>query len=115
MFKTVISAATVAASGSYTSKPVSLQGLHENFSLYWEVTGDGTARFSYLGSPDGIHFVEDTGTYIASSQTKTSGPGSDGKAMDDFAPWPCDSMKIKVAETGGAETITVTAILCMRD
>jgi len=112
MHKTVINAETIVASGTYTSQGIAIPEVHSHFSLYWDVSGDGTAKFEYESSPDGEHYVLDDGTAIASGQLKNSGPGSDGIDMVDFSPLPCESLKIKCSETGTSDTITVTAILC---
>lgn len=112
MHKTVINAETIGASGSFTSQGIAIPEVHSHFSLYWEVTGDGTAKFEYESSPDGEHYVLDDGTAIAEGQLKTSGPGTDGIDMVNFAPLPCESLKIKCTETGTSDGIVVTAILC---
>jgi len=111
MYVKVIDAQTIALSSTYTSKGVTVPGEHGNFSLYWEVTGDGTATFEYEASVDGYHFVLDDTTAIATGQLKTSGPGSDGKDMVVFSPWPAEAIKIKCTETAGANSITVSAWL----
>jgi hypothetical protein len=108
----VIDGESIDASGSFTSKGVSIPSEHNGFSLYWAVSGNGECKFEYLASPDGKHYVLDDSDAIASAQTKTSGPGSDGIDMVNFAPWPCDAIAIKCTETGTSASVTVTAILC---
>lgn len=111
MHVTVINAQTIALSTSYTSKPVAVPGEHAYFSLSWVITGDGTAKFECENSADGIAYVLDTAYDIATAQTKTTGPGSDGKNMASFTPQPSEAIKIKCTEIGGANSITVTAVL----
>jgi len=108
----VIDGETIGANSSFTSRGVSIPSEHNSFALYWNVSGDGTAKFEYHASPDGEHFVLDDTDTIASDQTKTSGPDSDGIDMVNFAPWPCEALSIKCTETGTSDSITVTAILC---
>ena len=112
MHKVVINAETIAASGTFTSQGIAIPEVHSHFSLYWEVTGDGTAKFEYESSPDGEHYVLDDGTAIATGRVKNDGPVSDGIDMVDFSPLPCEALKIKCTETGTASSITITAVLC---
>jgi len=111
MYVKVIDGKTIAASGSYTSKGVAVPAEHGNFSLYWEITGDGTATFQYEASADGQHFVLDDTTAIATGQLKTSGPGGDGKDMVVFSPWPAEAIKIRCTETGTTAGLVVSAWL----
>jgi len=112
MYVKVIDAVTISASGTYTGPGISIPSEHSSFSLYWNVSGNGECKFEYHASPDGEHFVLDDSAAIASAQTKTSGPGSDGIDMVNFAPWPADALSIKCTETGTSDSVTVTAILC---
>lgn|SRR5574343_108870 len=98
---------TITASGSYTTDPLDCQGLKGFFSLQWVLTGDGTAKIEYLPSNDGSNYP-DTEPDIVSGITKTSGPASNGIDMDSFQPIPCNFMKIKVTETGGANSVALT-------
>lgn len=111
MHTTVINAQTLAKSTSYTSKPVTIPSDHNNFALRWTITGDGTGKFEYEGSDNGIVYTLDSATPIKVGQLKTSGPASNGTDMVNFSPWPCEAIKIKVSETAGVNTITVTAVL----
>lgn len=114
----VHSAVTVAASGSASSTAIDFANMNRSwqpdgyFSIQVAVTGDGTAKFEYLISNDGTNFLEPSAASdITTGVTKTSGPGSDGKDIYSFTPLPCRWMKIKVTETGGADSITVTVDL----
>jgi len=87
-------------------------GVMGNFSLQYTITGDGTCKFEYLMSNDNTNYLEpSTADDIGSGLTKTSGPASDGKDILYFNPEIADRMKIKVTETGGANSVTVTAWL----
>ena len=110
---TVINAQTVVKSGTYTSSAIDLSNVRGYFSLYYAITGDGTAKFEYLFSSDDSTFLEPSGgSDVATGLTKTSGPGADGKDVTAFSPFMWGKrMKIKVTETGGVNSITVTAIL----
>ena len=107
----IIDAVTVSASGSTTSDAITLSGLGNlgYFSIQVQVTGDGTAKVEYLLSNDGTTFLEPTGASdIAAGFTKTSGPGSDGKDMYTFNPMLSRYIKIRVTETGGADSVTAS-------
>lgn len=105
-----ISTGTIAASGSYTTEAFDCVGLQGVFSLQWIVTGDGTMKAEVLPSNDGENFLN-TEPDIVVSQTKTTGPASDGKNMVSFEVPPCNQFKIKFTETGTANSITVAARL----
>lgn len=110
----VIDATTIVASGNTTSSVIpregqSMAGIGGYFTLYVAVTGDGTAKIEYLASLDGITYLEpSTATDVATGLTKTSGPGSDGKTIVRFGPIAAPKYKIKVTETGGANSVIVT-------
>jgi len=101
---------SIAASGSLTSEVVDLRRIANNglFSAYFIITGDGTAKVEYLlcATENGTYIEPSTASDIASSQTKTSGPGSDGVVLVSFEPELAPFMKIKITETGTAQAIT---------
>lgn len=106
----------IAASGSSTSAKIDLAAfpIQGYFSLQFIVTGDGTCKFEYLTSNDGVDYVDPSGASdIASSQTKTSGSGSDGKDQVSFSPLVTRYMKIKCTETGTSDSVTVSAHLAI--
>ena len=103
-----ISTDTITASGSYTTDAYDCQELKGYFSLQWTTTGDGTMKAEVLVSNDAATFIE-VDSDIITGQTKTSGTG--GVNMIDFEVAPCNQLKIKFTETGGADTIAVTARL----
>lgn len=109
----LIDAVTISASGSSTSAvfPTNgiLNGVSGFFTLQYAITGDGTAKIEYLSSLDGTNYIEpSSATDIATGLTKTSGSGSDGKDVISFSPIAAPKYKIKVTETGGANSITIT-------
>jgi hypothetical protein len=61
-----------------------------------------------LVSNDGETFLE-LDDDITSAQTKTT--GTSGVNMTDFEVTPCTQLKIKFTETGGADSIAVSARL----
>jgi hypothetical protein len=108
---------TIALSGSSTSSEINLSSYRPNgyFSIQVALTGDGTAKFEYLLSNDGTNYLEpSSASDIGTGLTKTGGPGSDGKEIYSFSPELAKHMKIKVTETGGANSITVTVTLSLQ-
>lgn len=103
-----ISSGTIAATESYTTEAYDATQLSGFFSLQWTVTGDGTMKAEVLVSNDGATFLK-IDDDIVTGQTKTSGTG--GVNMSDFEVTPCNQIKIKFTETGGANTIAVAARL----
>ena len=107
---TTHSAVSVAASDSSTSAAIDLEQWRPTgyFTVYWVLTGTGTAKFEYLVSLDGTNYVEPSGASdIASGKTA----GSD---IVSFTPVVAPYMKIKVTETGGANAVTATVYLCVQ-
>jgi hypothetical protein len=105
-----ISSSTIAAGQSYTTEAFSTLQLEGGYSLEWTVTGDGTMKAEVLSSNGGVNFL-DVNTDITSAQTKATGPAANGVNMADFSVIPCNMIKIKFSETGGASSITVVAKL----
>jgi len=95
---------TISASGSYTSDAFDCNQLSGYFSLQWTVTGDGTMKAEVLTSNDGTTF-NDVDSDIITAQAKTSGVS--GTNMASFEVTPCNQLKIKFTETGGASSIAV--------
>lgn len=114
--KKIFTSEVIAASGSAESEIIDLGGLTWNgsFGIQVVVSGDGTARFEAIMSNHSDDFIlPSTQAVIKSGFVKTSGPGSDGKDSFGFNPILHAFMKIKVTETGGANSITVTAYLAL--
>ena len=103
-----IATGTIAASGSYTTEAFDCSGLNGFFALQWLVTGDGTMKAEVLVSIDGSTFLE-IDADIITAQTKST--GISGNNMTAFEVTPCNQFKIKFTETGGANSVAVTARL----
>ncbi len=99
---------SIAASGSLASEAVDLRRCAPNgvFSVYFIITGDGTAKIEYLLCPTENGAYIEPSTDIASSQTKTSGPDANGINLVSFNPELAPFMKIKITETGASSAIT---------
>lgn len=111
----IVDAQTIAATGTYTSSVIKLLNTDGYFSLQVEVTGDGTVKFEYLLSNNETDFLMPTSAIaIATGVVKTSGPGSDGKDIYSFHPPLARELKILVTETGGANSVVVSAWLAAK-
>ena len=113
----IFNAQTIAASGNAESEALDLLSYSQEkrFSLQVALSGDGTGKFTYELSNDGETYLTPTGASdIKTSFTKTGGPGSDGKDLFAFTPELGRFLKIKAAETGTTDTITVTATLAIQ-
>ena len=113
VFEKVFGAVVVAASGSIYSKDidVSERDLNWVFGFQGTVTGDGTATITYLTSIDGVTFnAVASHTSVVATQTKTSGPASNGKILAEFAeaPLSCRFLRLKLTEAGGANGVTLS-------
>ena len=104
----IFNAQVVTAAGNALSTEIDLRRTEGYLALQWTITGDGTGKFEVLSSLNGVDFL-DINTDIAAAQTKTTGPSSDGKNAASATCIPCPVVKIKVTETGGVNSITVTA------
>jgi len=112
--KQVFTTQTVAASGAKDSKPINLNDYmpYGVFSLQATITGSGTCKFEYVLSLNGTDFREPlTATDIATGQTASSGPESDGKIYVSFRPELGKYMKIRVTETGTSSSVIISAWL----
>jgi hypothetical protein len=83
------------------------------FSLYVELTGDGTGKFQWASSPNNNDYIisADASDDIVTAHTDVSGPDADGKHIYQFSPITAQWLKIKVTETGTSDGITVTSYL----
>jgi len=108
----------IAASGNYTSREIRLQDYQpEGFiSLQLEVSGNGTLKVEPLLSVNGDDYFQPSNTPdITTNFTATSGP--DGNGKDIFAVElgiTCPYLKLKFTETGGSNSITVSAWLAIQ-
>jgi hypothetical protein len=107
----------IAASGNAVTQAFGLDWYHLQgfFSLQINLTGDGTGKFQYGLSNDKSNYLypASAGDDIVTAHVKTSGPGGDGIQIYSFDPAVSGYLKIKATETGGADTITVSAWLVM--
>lgn len=109
----------IVASGSLISQAFKLGSYSDVqgwFSLQVVLTGDGTGKFQASVSNDNSNFIisDDASDDIVSAHTKISGPGADGIQIYQFSPVLAQWIKIKVTETGGANSIIVTAHLAIQ-
>jgi hypothetical protein len=113
--KEVFTAAEVAASASALSSVIDLSASGGQFSLQIELTGDGTGKLEWVGSNDGTDYIKpNNASDIVTAFTKTGGPGNDGKHIYSFNVSLVKFIKIKITETGGADTVTLTASLAIQ-
>ena len=116
----VWNARTVAKSGNLISQAFKLGSYSDVqgwFSLQIALTGDGTGKFQWGVSNDNTNFIfrsDDPTKDIVTAHTKSSGPGTDGIMIYQFSPVLSQWLKIKVTETGGANSIIVTAHLAIQ-
>lgn len=101
---------SIAASGNLVSSAVDVRksAINGMFSVYFIITGDGTAKIEYLVCSEefGAYIEPATASDIASAQTKTTGPGSDGINFVAFEPEVTPFLKIRITETGASSAIT---------
>lgn len=105
----IFNAQAVTKNGTAYSAVIDVSALQGYFSLQWVVTGDGTVKFEALSSNNGTDFL-DINSDIASAQTKTTGPGADGKNMASFNIVPSIQIKLLITEAN-VNTATVSAWL----
>gem|GEM_PF-4458583 len=115
----IFSEEEIAKSGTAYSRIFDMIKVAGNASLQIELTGDGTAKFEWVGTNDEdaavAAFIELNGVSdIVTAFTKTSGPGANGKHIYAFDLSLTRRMAIKVTETGGANSVTITAILALQ-
>jgi hypothetical protein len=117
--KTIFDAEEIAASGTVYSDIFGVKQLAGNASIQLLVTGDGTAKVEWVGSLDEDAVVAafikpNNANDIVTAFTKTDGPGGDGKHIYSFTIKLISRIAIKITETGGANSVTVTAILALQ-
>ena len=114
----VIAAGTASASGAidifnlngwYAKKLTNLNGY---YCLELKVTGDGVLKAEYESSLTGESFmVPKNESPILQGFTKTGGANGDGKTIFQFSPHFSKFIRLKLSETGGTDSVTVTAVL----
>lgn len=112
--KTIFDAETVAAGANSESDSIDLNKFRPTgyFAVELTISGSGTAKLEYQISIGGSNYgTPDDAVPIAEDHTATSGPNGDGVAVYRFRPKPHRHLKLKISETGGADTIVVTANL----
>jgi hypothetical protein len=108
----IFSAEAISASASATSLAIPLDSfkLEGFFSLQVTVAGSGTAKFTYQLSNDGVTYAvpsDAAGTAVDDIVTALTA----GSTIHSFSPPMAKYMKIICTETGGANSVTVTAWL----
>lgn len=96
----------VSASQNATSRLITLFDRLNEHAVQYKITGDGTLQLDLLVTIEGEDFITQN---IASGLTKTSGPDSNGKDIIPVRLKPCDVLKLKATETGGANSATITS------
>ncbi len=111
----VFNSKTISSGSSEKSAEIPLYLANGNCSLQVEVTGDGTVKFEYELKNDinADYLIPSDASAIATSITKSSGSDGNGKDHFSFSVAPAIKAKIKATETGGANSVTVTAWLAM--
>ena len=112
-FFKVFDAVEITKNTNTTSEGITLGYNHRKHSLYYKITGNGTAKIEYLASADGETYVL-MSTAIAENKTVSTGEQSDGVHFDELDMIPCEAIKLKVTETGTSANITITMLLCYR-
>lgn len=117
--KEIFTAEEIAASGTAYSDVIDVKKLAGNASIHIVLTGDGTAKFEWVGSNNedaaSTAFIKPNGANdIVTAFTKTDGPGSDGKHIYPFNIKLVDRMAIKITETSTTDSVTVTAYLALQ-
>jgi hypothetical protein len=95
---------------SIDSENISGIGIDGFFTLQWEITGDGTVTLTPYCSVNGADFIAYSRT-IATGQTKTTGPGANGKNMTSFRIDLCSLFFIRATETAKSNPVYITAWL----
>ena len=102
LYVQAVSTGTIAASGSHTATAVVVRNATGYFAVQLTFTGTGTAKVEYLCSVDGSTYTEPTGaTDILTGCTA-------GTYYVQFFPDFTKYIKIKVTETGAANSIAAT-------
>lgn len=119
----IIDNKTIAASGTFTSREIDINDfkLRGDITLQVKLTGDGTATIEFEQSNNfvpttgsGDFVIPSSGGSITTGFTKTSGSASDGKDLFDLAMFNSQFFRIKVTETGAANSITLDGFLSMQ-
>ncbi len=113
--KITIEQATIAAGGSLTLAEFDLMTAQGLLGVELEVTGDGALDVEALTSIAGTTFrVEEGATKVLESITKASGEKSDGKVIIGLAAPIAAKGKLRITETGGANSVTIQGAYMVR-
>jgi len=117
--KEIFTAEVIAANGSAYSDLFDVKQLAGNASLQLALTGTGTAKIEWVGSNDedavAAEFIKPNGASdLVTAFTVGDGPNSDGIAIYPFSIRLVSRMAIKITETVGANSVTITAILAVQ-
>ena len=111
--KEVFSAETILASGVATSDVIDLTLSSGVVSLQIALTGDGTGKFEYVASNDGVTYVTpDSVSDIVTAHTKTT--GTSGVEIYPLAIAAVKFIKFTMTETSTTDAVAVTATLAVR-
>ncbi len=115
-YKRLFAAQTIAAAGSATSADfLDVSTVDGSFALYLTLTGSGTAAVDLYCSAFEADFIAPVGVYsLLTGATALGGVDANGKFCVPFDSPVAKFLKIRVRETGGANTITVTLDLVIR-
>ena len=101
---TVHNCPAIAASGSTETDGVNLHNRAGIFSLFYTLTGTGTGKIEYQISYDDV-------TYAEPSEALDVGTGlTAGSDFISFEPVLAPFIRLKITETGGANSITISSI-----
>ena len=111
---TLFDGIVIAASASLYSLVCTVINLTGAASLLLQNSGDGTATVTYESSHDGVNWAQmetlaDSALLVGF--TKTSGPAADGKVFHSFSLPVSAFLRLKVTETAGLSSLTITATL----
>ena len=104
--------ALVTGANSDIGKAVAIALGHAGADVVVTDGANPVGTFS-LATFNSIAVQTGAGDDIVTAHVKTSGPGGDGIQIYSFDPAVSGYIKIKATETGGADTITVSAWLVM--
>ena len=105
MNRKIMASRVVAASATVYSEVAGLADHMTSHAIQYVITGDGTCSittYTGIGPDDWIK-----NSTVASSLTKTSGPGSDGKDTIPLSLKPGEQFRADVTETGTSSSVTL--------
>jgi hypothetical protein len=118
----VFDAVTIPAGGHKDSMELDLADKSGDVLVQYEVTGDGTLEIEGLHSLNRVEFLQPDGAAgsgtLLSGLTKTSGRGGAGKGWKQAALTSAGGLgchaKLRVTETGSANSATISLWLAVR-